>query len=216
MSNIQTSIIDSLLPQTQCEKCGYKGCQPYAEAITRGEADINLCHPGGIPTMQALAKLMNTSEKPLPVEAEHAQTATVAVIRDEHCIGCTKCIKACPVEAIIGATKQLHGIIAKDCTGCELCLPVCPVDCIDMVPAPANHIPTWIVQAQEPRIQKAEHSRELFHRRQNRLQAESQRKQDKDNKIITHNTDYASDIAAAMARVKQKRQQKPFKIDYEL
>ena len=214
LNNLQESI-DSLLPQTQCEKCGYKGCQPYAQAIARGEADINLCHPGGVPTMQALAKLMNTSEKPLPIEAEHAQTATIAVIREEHCIGCTKCIKVCPVDAVIGATKQLHGIIAKDCTGCELCLPVCPVDCIDMIPAPDSNVPTWVINVEEPRLEKAAHSRALFNRRQSRLQAENEAKQQKDN-TITHNTDYASDIAAAMARVKRKKQQNPFQADYEL
>lgn len=210
MSSLEKSI-DTLLPQTQCEKCGYKGCQPYAQAIAQGEAEINLCHPGGIPTMQALAKLMNTVEKPLPKDAEHSQIATVAVIRDEHCIGCTKCIKVCPVDAVIGTTKQLHGVIEKDCTGCELCLPVCPVDCIDMVTAPANHIPTWIVNADKPRIDKANHSRALLNRRQNRIQTQAQDKQQKDN-TITKSTDYTSDIAAAMARVKQKRQQ----INYEL
>lgn len=210
MSDLQKSI-DALLPQTQCEKCGFKGCQPYAKAIAQGDADINLCHPGGIPTMQALAKLMNTDEKPLPEEADHTQTATVAVIRDEHCIGCTKCIKVCPVDAVIGATKQLHAVIEKDCTGCELCLPVCPVDCIDMVAAPTNHIPTWIINADKPRIDKATHSRDLFNRRNNRIKLQSKAKQQKDNRI-NKNTDYATDIAAAMARVKQKRQQ----INFEL
>jgi len=39
--------IDAILPQTQCGQCGYPGCRPYAEAIASGEADINLCPPGG-------------------------------------------------------------------------------------------------------------------------------------------------------------------------
>lgn len=207
---IQKSI-DALLPQTQCEKCGYEGCQPYAQAIAQGKADINLCHPGGEPTMKALAKRMGTAEKPLLPEAEHSQTATVAIIKEEHCIGCTKCIKVCPVDAVIGATKQLHAVLEKDCTGCELCLPVCPVDCIDMITAPANNTPTWVVDAEPARLEKAERSRKLFHRHQNRLQAQDQEKVKKDIQI-TNNTNYASDIAAAMARVKQKRQQ----IDYEL
>ena len=33
--------IDSLLPQTQCGKCNYPGCRPYAEAIANGDAEIN-------------------------------------------------------------------------------------------------------------------------------------------------------------------------------
>ncbi len=34
--------IDAILPQTQCGQCGYPGCKPYAEAIAKGEVDINL------------------------------------------------------------------------------------------------------------------------------------------------------------------------------
>ena len=30
--------IDEILPQTQCEQCGYHGCRPYAEAIAHGDA----------------------------------------------------------------------------------------------------------------------------------------------------------------------------------
>ncbi|HEX3061340.1 MAG TPA: RnfABCDGE type electron transport complex subunit B, partial [Usitatibacter sp.] len=61
----------------------------------------------------------------------------VAVIDEETCIGCTKCIQACPVDAIVGASKLMHTVIASWCTGCELCIPPCPVDCIALVPAPA-------------------------------------------------------------------------------
>ncbi len=38
--------IDSILPQTQCGKCGFSGCKPYATAIAGGLADINQCPPG--------------------------------------------------------------------------------------------------------------------------------------------------------------------------
>ncbi len=54
---IGASDIDALLPQTQCTRCGYTGCLPYAEAIARGEADINQCPPGGTETIVALAAL---------------------------------------------------------------------------------------------------------------------------------------------------------------
>ena len=39
--------IDALLPQTQCGQCRHPGCRPYAQAIARGEADIDQCPPGG-------------------------------------------------------------------------------------------------------------------------------------------------------------------------
>ncbi|HCJ63009.1 MAG TPA: electron transport complex subunit RsxB, partial [Alcanivorax sp.] len=51
-------------------------------------------------------------------------------IREDECIGCTKCIQACPVDAIVGAAKQMHTVIADECTGCDLCVDPCPVDCI--------------------------------------------------------------------------------------
>ncbi|WP_456414914.1 electron transport complex subunit RsxB [Thiolapillus sp.] len=126
--------IDAILPQTQCGQCGFAGCRPYAEAIAAGEADINLCPPGGEAGMLALADLLG--KEPVPLENGSAASAvkSIAHIREEECIGCTLCIQACPVDAIVGAAKQMHTVIADQCTGCELCVPPCPVECIDMVP----------------------------------------------------------------------------------
>jgi electron transport complex protein RnfB len=123
--------IDAVLPQTQCGKCDYAACLPYAEAVANGEADVNRCVPGGEHTMRSIARLMGT--KPLPLEHEPADSR-LAFIREDECIGCVLCIKVCPVDAIIGASKQYHTVIADHCTGCELCLEPCPVDCIDMLP----------------------------------------------------------------------------------
>jgi Na+-translocating ferredoxin:NAD+ oxidoreductase subunit B len=125
--------IDQLLPQTQCAQCGYPGCRPYATAIADGDADINCCPPGGENGILALADLLGVDPKPLDPERGEEKISSLAVIREEHCIGCTLCIQACPVDAILGAAKQMHTVIAPECTGCELCLPPCPVDCIDMV-----------------------------------------------------------------------------------
>ncbi|HHC74603.1 MAG TPA: electron transport complex subunit RsxB [Thiothrix sp.] len=137
--------LDATLPQTQCGQCTYAGCRPYAEAIAKGEADINQCPPGGDTTIQALADLMGVEPKPL--NDEHASKAPsdvplVAKIIERDCIGCTLCIQACPVDAIVGASKLMHTVIAKECTGCELCLPPCPVDCIVMEPA-QKAIQSW-------------------------------------------------------------------------
>ena len=125
--------IDNLLPQTQCGQCGHPGCRPYAEAIANGEA-INHCPPGGESTIKALADLLDVEA--IPLDAEHGTEAvrTIAYIREDECIGCTKCIQACPVDAILGAAKQMHTVIVDECTGCDLCVEPCPVDCIDMLP----------------------------------------------------------------------------------
>jgi electron transport complex protein RnfB len=126
--------IDNLLPQTQCGQCSYPGCKPYAEAIAAGES-INKCPPGGESTIIALADLLGV--EPEPLDAEHGaekDIPMVAIIREDECIGCTKCIQACPIDAIMGAAKQMHTVITDECTGCDLCVEPCPVDCIDMVP----------------------------------------------------------------------------------
>jgi electron transport complex protein RnfB len=126
--------IDAHLPQTQCTQCGYPRCLAYAEALARGEADINQCPPGGTQTIAALADLLGMERKPLdPVFGVH-RPRTLALINEHECIGCTLCLQACPVDAILGATKQMHTVIAEECTGCELCVSPCPVDCIEMVP----------------------------------------------------------------------------------
>jgi len=126
--------LDALLPQTQCGQCGHPGCRPYAEAIANGEA-INKCPPGGQSTINTIAALLDVEAPSLDEEhGEVSEVKNVAYIREDECIGCTKCIQACPVDAILGAAKQMHTVIAEECTGCDLCVEPCPVDCIDMLP----------------------------------------------------------------------------------
>jgi Na+-translocating ferredoxin:NAD+ oxidoreductase subunit B len=105
--------IDAILPQTQCGQCGFPGCKPYAEAIAKGEADINLCPPGGADGVNRLAELLGVEPKPLG-EGLEPKPKSVAVIDENTCIGCTLCIQACPVDAIVGAAKQMHVIVADN------------------------------------------------------------------------------------------------------
>lgn len=127
--------IDALLPQTQCTKCGYDGCRPYADAIATGAAPINRCPPGGDEGIEALSALLSTPVLPLDLERGEPGPLLVARIDESHCIGCTLCIQACPVDAIVGANKHMHTVLNDWCTGCDLCVAPCPVDCIQMVPA---------------------------------------------------------------------------------
>ncbi|WP_154393071.1 RnfABCDGE type electron transport complex subunit B, partial [Bordetella pertussis] len=77
--------IDALLPQTQCTKCGYDGCRPYAQAIADGAAAINRCPPGDESGVAALAALLDTP--PLPLDRAW-------------CTGCDLCVAPCPVDCI--------------------------------------------------------------------------------------------------------------------
>jgi electron transport complex protein RnfB len=128
--------IDALLPQTQCTRCGYSGCKPYAEAIANGAA-INQCPPGGSATISALASLLRRDALPLNPANGVDGPPLVAQIDEDTCIGCAKCLPPCPVDAIVGARKQMHTVVTELCTGCELCIAPCPVDCIKMVPRTA-------------------------------------------------------------------------------
>jgi len=126
--------IDALLPQTQCTRCGYMGCSPYAAAIAAGNAEINQCPPGGAATVAILAQALGRESLPLNPLNGREGPALVAQIDEARCIGCIKCLPPCPVDAIIGAKQHTHTVVAELCTGCELCVAPCPVDCIVMLP----------------------------------------------------------------------------------
>jgi electron transport complex protein RnfB len=162
--------IDALLPQTQCTKCGFAGCRPYAEAIASGRAELNQCPPGGSAGIAALAQLLGRERVPLNPANGVEGPRRVAVIDEQLCIGCTLCIDACPVDCIVGARRRMHTVIASQCTGCDLCVAPCPMDCIAMVPvSPARG---WTAadasaarQRYETRNERRAHSSERNERR---------------------------------------------------
>jgi Na+-translocating ferredoxin:NAD+ oxidoreductase subunit B len=155
--------IDALLPQTQCEQCGFHGCRPYAEAIASAEAGIDRCPPGGRAGIARLAALLDRPIVPLDTSHGIEKPRTLARVIEADCIGCTKCIQVCPVDAIVGAPKMMHAVISDLCTGCELCVPACPVDCIALDPMPL---------AQADDMVHADRARMHFVRREARLARE--------------------------------------------
>jgi Na+-translocating ferredoxin:NAD+ oxidoreductase subunit B len=161
--------IDALLPQTQCRRCGFDGCLPYATALARQETELNRCPPGGAPVIERLAALLGRPALPLDPACGSESSPQVAWIDEPACIGCARCLDDCPTDAIIGARKRMHTVIAADCSGCGLCLPICPVDCILMVPAPG-------LPAEPPSArvvdERARHYRRLYDRRRARLAGE--------------------------------------------
>jgi len=169
--------IDALLPQTQCTRCGYSGCRPYAEAIATGAAPINQCPPGGAATIEALAALLGTAAVALNPANGTEGPPLVAQIDEEACIGCAKCLPPCPVDAIIGAHRQMHTVVLALCTGCELCVAPCPVDCITMVPRAALPHAAPAPGAAENRARYAAHGARLAAREAQQAALLSARKQ---------------------------------------
>lgn len=195
--------IDALLPQTQCGECSYPGCLPYAQALAQGKDTVDRCPPGGVSTVVALANLLNIDSTPyLKSVAANTRQPSLAVIRDDECIGCTKCIQACPVDAIIGAAKQMHSIINSECTGCGLCVEPCPVDCIDIKPLTAATYDKDFARTRHDnrqlRLLQQAQAKERSYQDKRQLAAQSEDKQqDKSAK--------QQYIEQALARVKAKK-----------
>lgn len=126
---------------------------------------------------------------------------SLAVIREEDCIGCARCLKACPVDAILGALKRMHTVIAHECTGCGLCVPACPVDCIEMRPAgivPSPHAPR-LPCGGRAQIQRA----------QTRAYARIRRLSARRGAAAADVASRRREILAAVSRVRTRRQPHP-------
>ena len=131
--------IDKKLPQTHCQKCGFKSCMPYAKAIVKNNEKIDKCEPGGSKVLESLA-LITGQELPEEKKTTVDNPPKLVFIDSQSCIGCALCLPKCPVDAIVGARGFLHTVLTEECTGCMLCVKPCPVDCIIEVDRP-EHTP---------------------------------------------------------------------------
>lgn len=204
--------IDAVLPQTQCTKCGFEGCRPYAEAIAAGEADINQCPPGGATGIDRLAAV--TGRLALPLNPHHGveRPLQVAAVDESLCIGCTLCIQACPVDAIVGAARVMHTVVAAWCNGCDLCVAPCPMDCIAMVPVQPARLwddadARWSRARYEARrarlaVERAERERSLVLKAQTKLAELSGR----DDLVPDELARKRAVVQAAIERARARRQ----------
>jgi electron transport complex protein RnfB len=158
-------LITECLPGANCGGCGYTGCAAYAEAIAKGEADVNRCSAGGSEVSRRVAEVMGveageTVRKRAQVmcSGTHEHTIKKYVYEGAHdcvsaaklgggdklcpngCIGLGTCVSACKFNAI----KIVDGIAAVDyrlCTGCGQCAAKCPKNIIRIIPFDSAH---WV------------------------------------------------------------------------
>ncbi len=120
-----------ILPGSQCGQCGFPGCAGAAQALAEGGAPVTLCPPGGRAVAIALAARLG-------VDADFSgvkdSVPLIAEIKEEICIGCTRCFKVCPTDAIMGAAQQIHAVFREACTACGKCEQVCPTESIKLQP----------------------------------------------------------------------------------
>ena len=214
--------VHDVLPQTQCQRCGYPDCSGYAQAVADGSAQINQCPPGGQEGIRRIARALGhahcADDTTLNPEFGREGPMTVAVIDESWCIGCTLCIKACPTDAILGGNKRMHTVIEPFCTGCDLCVLACPVDCIAMEPISGTRT-GW--DAWSPELAAQALQRYTFHQFQTARaeQENAARLEDKARHKLAHleeqsqHTDPAvldkkrAIIAAALAKAKARREE---------
>lgn len=131
--------IEQLLPGSQCGQCGYPGCTGAAQALAEGSAPVTLCPPGGRAVVQALAAKLGIEADLSGVEEK---VPMIAEVKEEICIGCTRCFKVCPTDAIMGAAQQIHSVFREACTACGKCEEVCPTESVKLQPIPAT-LQSW-------------------------------------------------------------------------
>src|SRR5699024_6662531 len=142
-------------------------------------------------TLGQLARVLGQAIIPLDTErGTHYPQPRTAYIREDECIGCTKCIQACPVDAIMGAAKLMHTVVVDECSGCELCVEPCPVDCIDIIDV--NTLPL----TPEVRLVRAAQYRNRYESRNARL---VQQQEDRDAKRKAR----AAEMAASLQQQEQ-------------
>ncbi|MDD3261630.1 MAG: RnfABCDGE type electron transport complex subunit B [Oscillospiraceae bacterium] len=150
--------IRALLPGANCGACGFSGCDGYAAAMAKGEAQPGLCAPGGAAVAKAISDYLgvgggNIEEKVACVQCFGNNDNTVNKVNYEGidrcsaanlvaggsascsygCLGVGDCVRACQY----GAISVCNGAAVVDttrCVGCTMCSKVCPRHLITMVP----------------------------------------------------------------------------------
>jgi Na+-translocating ferredoxin:NAD+ oxidoreductase RNF subunit RnfB len=158
----KVSLVREALPGANCGACGYTGCDGYAEAVAKGEAEPNLCIPGGSSTAAQLSIILGVKIQELEPkvafvacggDCENASSCAVyegiksckaaSLVYGGpfdcaySCVGCGDCATVCPVDAICVHDGLAH-IDPRVCVGCGKCVGTCPKHIIKLLPKEAK------------------------------------------------------------------------------
>ena len=154
--------IRECLPGINCGACGYKGCDDYAAALSKGGVSAGLCVPSAQKVADEISAILGIEAVAFNdvvafVACNGHCEATPRVARYEGvescraasmlyggtnachfgCLGYGDCAAVCPSNAIC----LLDGIAHVDtalCIGCGLCAKTCPKHVISMLPQHAS------------------------------------------------------------------------------
>ena len=143
--------IMGLLPGANCGACGGAGCFAFAEAVLKGEMDLNSCRASEVDAKAKIAEVLgkkaekNTKKIAFlhcsggdKVENKYAYDGIKDCLAASQllggpkkcysgCIGFASCAAACPFGAInMDAVAGLPVVDALKCRSCGKCAAVCP------------------------------------------------------------------------------------------
>ena len=149
--------INNALPGANCGGCGYSGCAAYAQAVVSGEAEPNLCRPGGAAVTEEICSVMGIEAKPAERETAFVRcNGSCSATKDKfvyigshscaavekfyngtgecrsRCHGFGDCAAVCP-NGCISIINGVATVDPTDCIGCGKCVRICPNSLITLV-----------------------------------------------------------------------------------
>ena len=162
--NEKTKQIRAVLPGINCGACGFKGCNDYASALANGQAQPNLCVPGGKAAAQELSDILGVEvSRPRAMVAFVHCNGTCDVTTEKAiydgmasckaryvcfhgpkfcsygCLGCGECAKVCVANAI-SVSNGVARVDTSRCVSCGMCVKECPTKIISMIPHNAETV----------------------------------------------------------------------------
>lgn len=150
--------LSECLPGANCGACGFSGCDGYAAALAKGEAEPNLCTVGGETALKSISEILGVTaeiQKKIAFVACGGDCDTTLKAFDYvgfesctaasllhggplqckyGCIGLGDCAKVCDFGAITIENGKVN-IQEEKCVACGKCVAACPKQLITLIPA---------------------------------------------------------------------------------